>query len=171
MATFGTLEGLESYLLDVLAECMNEVGRKVANLMKEHVQTDVYDKGTELGRSYYYDGEVQPTEQLMNSVEHSKVEKSGKSVSTTIANNPDFMLNEPNTYLHGSNYWRKKDVREMLPYLINEGKTGGLFGEVWEGLSRPYITNTFNELVDKDLVRTWLKQALEKRLGKGNVKI
>lgn len=170
MATFKNLKELENHLLTVLAECMNEVGEKVETLMKQHVQTDVYDEGTRRGRNYYYDGKNEPTGQLQESVIHSKAEISGKAVSTEVYNDPDLMQNDPSTYLHGSNYWSTSDVRDMLPYLINEGKTGGLFGPVWENLKRPYISNTFEELVDKQLVKQWLKESLEKRLGKGNVK-
>jgi len=172
MATFKNLKGLESYLLTVLSECMNEVGEKVETLMKQHVDIDVYKKGEDLGRNYYYNHSKPPTPtgQLRDSIIHSKAEISGKVVSTEVYNDPELMQNDPSTYLHGSNHWSTSDVRDMLPYLINEGKTGGLFGPVWENLKRPYISNTFEELVDKKLVKQWLKESLEKRLGKGNVK-
>jgi hypothetical protein len=154
---------LEQYLLKVIADCMNEVGQKVQELFKKHVQTDVYDVGSYLGRNNYYDGAGEPTGQLMESVINTKPVVSGNQVTTEIKHDSDLMNVNPNTFLHGSNYWNPNDVRDMLPYLINEGKTGGLFGAVWEGLKRPYITNTYEELVSKDLVKKWMIEALKKR--------
>ena len=142
---------------------MNEVGSKVQELMKDHVQSDVYDVGTKLGRKYYHDGKNQPTGQLEASVIHTDPETKGNEVSVSIHNDASLMEFDSMTYLHGSTRWTPNDVREMLPYFINEGVTGSLFGPVWEKLKRPYISNTFDELVEKDLVAKWMKEALKKR--------
>ena len=163
MPSFNNFAGIEKYLLKVLADCMNEVGGKVDDLLKEHVQKDVYDVGTSLGRDYYHNGSSSPTGQLRDSVTHSKPTTSGNEVSTEVHHDSSQMDYNPDTYLHGSNYWSPNDVRDMLPYLIDSGNTGGLFGSVWEGLRRPYFTNTYNELVSKDLVKKWMMEALKKR--------
>lgn len=154
---------LENYLLQIIADCMNDVGEKVNKLLKEHVQTDVYDVGTQLNRNYYHDEDVEPTGQLRDSIVNSKPSVDGKKVQTEIYHDSNLMEYDAETYLHGSNYWSPNDVRDMLPYLINEGKTGGLFGSVWEKLKRPYMSNTYDELVSKDLVRKWMIEALKKR--------
>jgi hypothetical protein len=69
---------------------------------------------------------------------------------------------EPDHYLHGSYHYTPNDVREMLPYLIDQGKTGGLFGPKWENLTRPYMTNTRDEL-RAGLLKKWMIEALKKR--------
>ena len=157
------MKQLEKYLLQIIADVMNEVGQKVEEKLKEHVQKDVYDVGTDMGRSDYYNGTGEPTGQLKESVVHSKPERRNNEVSTEIYHDSNRMNYDASTFLHGSNHFTPNDVRDMLPYFINEGKTGGLFGAAWENLKRPYLTNTFDEIVSKDLVKVWFVQGLKKR--------
>ncbi len=160
---------LEAHLLKILADCLNEVSKKVEDLLKEHVQEDVYDVGSRIpngdkqGRQYYYNGTKKPTGQLKESVTSTEVQIVGNEVTTKIHHDPNAMEYDAPTYLHGSSFYDPGDVREMLPYLINEGKTGDLFGEVWHKLRRPYMTNTYNELISQDLVRKWMIIALKSR--------
>ena len=161
--SFSSLDQLESYLLKIIADCMNEVGEKVNELLREHVQTDVYDVGTQLGRNDYYDGSSEPTGQLRDSIVNSTPKIKGNEVTTKISHDSQLMEYDAGTFLHGSNYWSPNDVRNMLPYFINEGQTGGLFGAVWENLKRPYMTNTYDELVSQSLVKKWMSEALRHR--------
>ena len=49
MAGITNYEQLNQYLLKVIAESINDVAKKVEDLMKQHVETDVYDVGTTMG--------------------------------------------------------------------------------------------------------------------------
>lgn len=163
LLTFNNYESLEQHLLKIIADSMNDVAKRVEDLLKQHVQTDVYNVGTSMGRKYYYNDTKQPTGQLKESVISTKPETKKNEVSSKIHHDSDKMEFKPDSYLHGSNFYKPKDVRDWLPYLINEGKTGDLFGSMWANLRRPYITNTYDELVSKDLIRKWMIEALKKR--------
>jgi hypothetical protein len=141
---------------------MNEVAQKANELLKEHVETDVYDVGTALGRNYYHDGKNKPTGQLRDSITNTNAKITGNAVEAEIYHDSSKMDYNADSYLHGSRYWTPNDVRDILPYLIDQGKTGGMFGSAWENLKRPYLTNTKKELSD-GLLDKWMQEALKKR--------
>jgi hypothetical protein len=153
---------LEQVLLQIIVDCMNEVAQKVVQLLKDNVDKHVYDVGTAMGREYYYAGSKRPTGQLRDSVVKSDPEVKGNVIESKVYHDADLMDYEPETYLHGSNYYSPSDVRELLPLFINEGLTGGLFGEKWAGLKRAYMSITKEELKD-GLLDQWMVEALRKR--------
>lgn len=143
---FSKWSDVEKYLLKVINSAMDDVADDSKKLLEKHVSTDVYDVGTDMGRLYYYDDTKKPTGQLKSSITSSKDAISNNSVTVSIHHDFDKMEYDVDTFLHGSNYWSILDVRRLLPYFIDQGKTGGFFGAKWKGLARPYISNTRNEL-------------------------
>ena len=43
-------------------------------------------------------------------------------------------------------YYSPNDVRDLHLMFIDTGATGGIFGDLWANLKRPYFTNTKDEL-------------------------
>jgi len=165
--TVKSFSQLETVLLQIICDCINEVAEKANKLLREHVDTDVYGAVT---RTYYYDGSASPTGQLRESITTKKAIIKGNQVEAEIYHDSDKMEYDPDTYLHGSRYYSPNDVRDMLPYFIDQGKTGSLFGPAWEAIKRPYITNTKTELSD-GLLDRWMIEALKKRGIKTSVKV
>ena len=153
---------LEQVLLQAIVDSMNEVAQKVVQLLKDNIDKHVYDVGTAMGREYYHAGSKRPTGQLRDSVVKSEPAIRGSAIESRIYHDTGLMDYEPDTFLHGSNYYSPSDVREFLPLLINEGLTGGLFGDKWAGLKRAYMSITKQELSD-GLLDRWMAEALKKR--------
>jgi len=162
MTQINSFKQLEQVLLQKIADALNEVAQKAEKLLKEHVETDVYDVGTGIGREHYYDSSKKPTGQLRDSVVHSNPEVKGGEITAKVYHDKDLMEFEPDTYLHGSHYFSPEDVREMLPYFIDSGSTGSIFGPKWKGLMRPYFSNTKKE-IEEGLLTKWWVEALNKR--------
>lgn len=162
MAGINSFSQLESVLLQILTDCMNEVADRAVGQLQKHVKQDVYKVGDDMGRNYYHYGDKAPTFQLHDSVVRNEAEVKGREIESRVYHDKDKMVFYPGTYLHGSNYFSPKDVREMLPYLIDQGKTGGMFGDKWKELTRPYMSNTRDELNNGLLVK-WMIEALNKR--------
>lgn len=162
MTEIRSLKQLDAVLLQLLADCMNEVVVKAEKRLKEHVDTDVYAAGTAKGRTHYYDGSAEPTGEFKESITHSNTEISGDEVTAKVFHDKNKMRYDADTFLHGSSYFTPNDVREILPYLIDQGKTGPMFGPKWQDLTRPYMTNTREEL-NEGLLKQWMIEALSKR--------
>lgn len=162
MAKIDRLSQIDTVVMRIIADCMNEVAERAVKLLQKHVVKDVYTVGDRKDRAYYYKGDAKPTYQLHDSVVHSKAEIKGLEVESKVFHDKDKMEFDPGTYLHGSNYFSPNDVREMLPYIIDQGKSGGMFGDKWKNLMRPYMSNTRADL-DDGLVADWMTEALNKR--------
>ncbi len=171
MAKVNNFSQLESVLLQILTDCMNEVADRAIVKLREHIEIDVYKKGSDMGRNYYYDEKCEPTYDLHDSVVRNEAEVKGKEITSRVYHDKDKMGIDPDTFLHGSNYFSPNDVREMLPYIIDQGKSGSFFGDKWKNLTRPYMTNTRKEL-DEGLLVQWMTEALNKRgikVGRVNI--
>jgi len=143
-----------------MQQCITELIEKIEDVVKEHVETDVYDVGTSVGRENYYDDSGEPTGQLRDSIKVEVIQE-GMDVFFDIKNDPSIMDFDPDTFLHGSDYYSPADVRSFLGNILNDGTSGGLFGGRWQGLKRPYLTNADEELKRK--IPQWWKEALRKR--------
>jgi hypothetical protein len=138
---------------------IRELIDKIENVIKEHVDTDVYAAGSD--RDFYYAGSGEPTGQLRDSIKVNVVQE-GLSVYFDVINDPTIMKSDPNTFLHGSNYYSPNDISGFIGKLINNGDTGGLFGAKWEGLKRPFLTNADEELKRK--IPLWWNEILRRNL-------
>lgn len=157
-----SLDQLESTLLPLIADALNEVAEKARDHMKKRVDTDVYAVGDHLGRKHYHDGAGEPTYQLRDSIVNTVPEIKGKEVTAKVKHDTDLMGFNADTFLHGSKYYSPNDVRDLLPMFIDTGATGGIFGDLWANLKRPYFTNTKDEL-EAGLFQRWMDEALRKR--------
>lgn len=152
---------LQPYIMKIIKEVIEEVGYKINELMRENVDKYVYQAGNQT--NYYANGTMQPTFELRDSIRSSKATVSGNQAEVTIAHNTDFMSVEPDEFIHGSNYWKTYDIRELLPEIINYGLSGDFFGSGWWQKPRPYFDKTLEELRDQGKLRQWFIEGLQKR--------
>ena len=150
---------LRNHMNMAIQRSINELIEKIENVIKEHVNTDVYAVGG--GREYYHDGSAEPTGQLRDSIKVDIVQE-GMSIYFDVTNDPTIMKSDPDTFLHGSNYYSPSDVSGFLGKLINNGDTGNLFGPKWEGLKRPFLTNADKELKRK--IPLWWGEILRRNM-------
>lgn len=148
-------------LLDILYDVVIEVGDKINDKLRYHIDEEVYINQN----NYYANGTGQPTYELRESVTTSEPKKTGNSVSVKIFHDKNKMSFAPDDFIHGSRYWKDglTDIRELLPLIIDQGLSGNLFGEGWWTEPRPYFSNTLEELKNNGLLKKWFREALVKR--------
>ena len=151
---------LQEYLMKCTKIALDEVGEKVNELLREHVDDDVYKKGYQT-KEYAY-GTSQPTFTLRESITTSDVQTKGNEAQVSVYHDKNKMAFDPDNFVHGSRYWRDgtTDIRDYLPMIIDMGLSGDLFGSGWWQDERPYFRNTLAELRDNGKLKQWFKEAL-----------
>jgi hypothetical protein len=66
------------------------------------------------------------------------------------------------TFLHGSDFYQPTDVRGFLAEIINEGKSGDLFGEGFWREKRPFWDKSLQELLDNGQIDRWMRESMKK---------
>ena len=123
----------------------SKVGDKSEDIVKEHVQKDVY--GTYGSPSVY-----KRTYQLRDSVK-ANVTSSGSDTDIEIKN--EGMSGHPSV-ITGAN------MGEAIPQIVTDGAPNifrGSSGGAWTG-ARPYMDNALQTLESNDMVKSTLKDAL-----------
>jgi hypothetical protein len=163
MATANSWDEITKLLIPIIKDCVQEVGDKVNELLREHVDKDVYQAGYQA--NYYANGTMQPTFGLRDSITTSTLKISGNEVTTEIYHDSDKMELDPDNFIHGSRYWKHgtTDIRDILPEIVAFGLSGDLFGSGWWQNPRPYFQNTLQELKEQGKLRQWFIEALKKR--------
>ena len=137
------IKKLESTIIDVVN---NEVSDELVDIVKRHVEDDVYSK--------YTPAEYKRTGDLKNSVQ-KEVELCGDNIEINI-NHDDDQLN------YESLLGQELDPQKV-PWLIEEGKIHPLFGGGFSYLqARPYMSNAHGEI--KGLIEKILGKAIVNRL-------
>ena len=164
MPAFKNLQEYNKYLLThVFPSVLQYVADKANELLRQHVDSDVYQAGNRT--NYYAYGTTQPTFELRDSISNSDVQVSGDSAEIRVYHDKNKMRFEPDDFVHGSNYWRDgvSDVRDILPLIINNGLSGDLFGSGWWQEERPYFSNTIKEIQSQGLIKKWFQEGLAKQ--------
>lgn len=163
MPEFKTVSQLNNYLIKtVFPSVLQYVADKVNQLLREHVDSDVYQAGRKT--NYYAYGTTQPTFELRDSISNSDVKVSKDSAEIKVFHDKNKMSLDPDNFIHGSRYWKDgvTDIRDILPKIINDGLSGNLFGSGWWQNERPYFSNTLEELESQGLIKKWFKEGLSK---------
>ena len=150
MPTFKSLKDLNKYLQNKLTDGLKtDVARNSIKLMQKHVQEDVYDAYT----PYSTDG-VTP-----------HYERTGKLMDSSVAQ----MLDD-NTLEVTNIRADQESGRHIVPVIeYGKGYEWGYTRNLDEEIgARPFITKTRKEL-EEGKAKEFVKEALEKRLGKGTV--
>jgi len=138
----------------VVPEILEDVGKESVDLLKKHIELFVYNVGDQK-RNFYVGGDAEPTGEFGEHVANTKVEKSTNgSHTTTIFHDTDKYTLARGAFVHGSRYlnretgrWKSTDVRKALPEIINDGRSGKLFGiKGWWRKPRPYFDYFLDEM-------------------------
>ena len=147
MANAHTIESfikkLELTILDVVN---NEVSDELVDIVKRHVEDDVYSK--------YEPTEYKRTKELKNSVQ-KEVELRGDNIEINI--------NHDSNQLNYESILGQELDPQKVPWLIEEGKIHPLFGGGFSYLQpRPYMSNAKGEI--EGLIEKILGKAIVNKL-------
>ncbi|MHC1722442.1 MAG: hypothetical protein AB9836_04455 [Aminipila sp.] len=107
-------------LENALIEAVRKVAEWIQEVIKIKIQEDVYNAGVPLIYERTYE--------FLNSF-NMDLQKLGNYVVATIFFDPTTMECNPDNFQHGSNYSdRGSDLREALAEVLNDNKSGALFG-------------------------------------------
>jgi hypothetical protein len=161
MAEITSWNQLENVLMNIVKSSLAEVGEKINDKLRSHVESDVYINSN---TSYAY-GTGQPTYDLRESITTSEVKTTGNTAEVEVFHDKEKMKFDPDNFVHSSRYWKDgtTDIREILPIIIDMGLGGSFFGDGWWTDERPYFRNTVKELHQGGLLNKWMKDALRKR--------
>lgn len=130
MHLFNDKELRDSIMSD-LSSIVEEVTDKIFDELRNSIETNVYGAGTPDWYSRRMDDHG-----LLGSFDKEGVLRSGNMVRERILGNTDSMELTPDEFVHGSNYWDRDDVRDILYDIIINGqnspehpRVGKLFGE------------------------------------------
>jgi hypothetical protein len=127
--------------------------------MIEHKVRDNIDNHVYVGEPEVYDR----TYEFIDSWDTVDVSK-GRNAEVLIRSDKNFMHSEPNSFQHGSYYWRKgSDIREILPEILAFNLSGDLFGDGWWRRRTSYFDATLKELQASGWLSKTFKQLLRKR--------
>jgi hypothetical protein len=129
MATgFTDPKQLNEMLMKDMSVVVNAVVDEIIKELKKKMDEIVYSNDPAWYPRQYSNGG------LYELWEKSKGKGSKSSLSYEIKEHPENLTNEPDAFIHGSNYWESTDIRGMLAGLVIEGGSGPLFGEgFWRG--------------------------------------
>jgi len=103
---------------------LDEVAEKIILELQKKIDEKVYNGFTPTTYSRQMDnGGLRDLWQAKPS------KKRGDTVKVKIEEEPDLMTHDPDNFIHGSNYWTKNDIRDILSNIVIEGKSGDLFGD------------------------------------------
>lgn len=148
---FKNLNSLFKYLRYEFKDNLKENGKQMENIVRDYVERDVYS---------YTPTKYERTYELRDSIVTREPRIYKENVSVKVEHEPDMMSNEPDRFIHGSYFWDLTDVRFLLPYIINEGLSGDLFGEGFWTNPRPYWTNAYNHIVSNNIFFEEFKKSL-----------
>lgn len=118
---------LDAQLLFDFKGIIDEVTYKILLKLRESIEREVYDAGTPSPNDGYR--RLKYMGGLIGSFEKLDTNILGRTVEGSIKQDPMTMVNDPDNFTHGSNFWNvTDDIRTMLSDIIIGGKSGDLFG-------------------------------------------
>ena len=153
MATIDSLDKLFAHIQKQVTDALQtDVAEDTVELMKEHIQTDVYDKyePTQYVRRMEDGGLIDDDNYLIEDIDNGvKITNITRDNGYATPSDPDRLVTP--IVESGVGYtWRKSKIYQMQPY------------------PRPFVRNTAKDLEEGKLKES-MKKALEKRLGKDTV--
>jgi hypothetical protein len=146
MPAFKNDASLNAFLTMVMSDVINSVTEELIEELQLEILETVYDpvSPSVYERQKFNGG-------LVNSwVQHQTV--AGNVIENKIEEDSDLLTHDPGNFIHGSYYYfLGDDIRGALAEIINEGKSGDLFGEGFWRSPRPFFDN-FIEKVNNGLV-------------------
>ena len=159
MTYFDNDVALDIFLYSAAKKVVANVADRLVQEVKNRIDIDVYSAGNL--RKYYANGKKQPTYDFRDSWD-SKIEESQKEVSGLVYQEYQLMMLDADNFIHGSRYYKKvQDVREFFAEIINEGKSGSIFGYGFWREKRPFWDNAMKLLKDGTVDR-WIREEFVK---------
>lgn len=159
MVYFDNDVALDYFLYNAAKKVVENVAEKVVQEVKNRIDIDVYSAGNL--RRYYAKGNKKPTYDFRDSWD-KKVEESQMEVSGVVYQEYQLMILDADNFIHGSRHYKKgEDVREFLAKIINEGKSGAIFGYGFWREKRPFWDNAMKILEDGTIDK-WIKEEFAK---------
>jgi len=144
----------DELILSMIRESLVELGEMIEHKVRDNIDNHVY-----VGEPEVYDR----TYEFIDSWDSVDVSK-GRNAEVLIRSDKNFMHSEPNSFTHGSYYWRKgSDIREILPEILAFNLSGDLFGDGWWRRRTSYFDATLKELQANGWLSKTFKQLLRKR--------
>ena len=155
MPEFRSIADLNRYLIKVLKDSMEDVGRAVEHKVREKIEEEVYQNPTT--PSMY-----ERTGELKNSLIHTQPKQIGNEIVTEIKHDDNLIGHyEPNQHMSVVD-GRDMSV-ESLAEIVNFGKAGHIFGTGYWTEPRPYIEDARQEVIDENLHYNTLKKSLQSK--------
>ncbi|MGZ9868113.1 hypothetical protein ACU3L3_06800 [Priestia endophytica] len=134
------LDDLLKIIADDVSDVMNtRVGKKVADVTKRNIDKTVYNQNP---------SEYQRTYQLRDSIKNFPAKVVGDTVIVEIDHDTSMIISYPDNYTHGSHFYSPNDISNFLDLIVNEGRSGDLFGNTgfWKN-KRQYFKATVQDLI------------------------
>lgn len=134
-----TYRELEARLREARSKALEKAGEKAKDLTLEIIDDVVYGAGTP--------NEYERTYQLKDSLRDWAVKGYSSSLATlSISHDANLIYSDPDNYTYGSNYYSPTDMSEYVPNMINDGTSGGMFGDGFWMEARPYADQSKEQL-------------------------
>lgn len=149
-----TYQDLEKVLKMAAKEALEDTGEETTKLVKDRIDKDVYDvepNPTEYIRTY----------ELRESVEPSKIKDNGENLELEVGHNTDLIISNPDLNQHASAIDGKSSV-DSIAEIVNDGKSGLIFGRGYWTKKRSYMDNAQQEM-ENSKYKEMMKKNLEKQ--------
>jgi hypothetical protein len=153
---------LKTIMLNQMKSVMDMVVDEILESLKKNIDKKVYNSFSPSKNGYQRLGDNGGLRDLWEE-EEAKI-KNGKVIGEVKEKPERLVLNE-DLFQHGSRFWYQNDIRDMIAYIVIEGKSGDLFGEGKWRKPRDF----WHPLIDK-LDAGQINQIIEKAFRKHKIK-
>jgi hypothetical protein len=145
---------LKTIMLNQMKSVMDMVVDEILESLKKNIDKKVYNSFSPSKDGYQRLGDNGGLRDLWEE-EEAKI-KNGKVIGEVKEKPERLVLNE-DLFQHGSRFWYQNDIRDMIAYIVIEGKSGDLFGDgkwrkprdFWHPLIDKLDSGQVNQIIEK----------------------
>ena len=145
---------LKTIMLNQMKSVMDMVVDEILESLKKNIDKKVYNSFSPSKNGYQRLGDNGGLRDLWEE-EEAKI-KNGKVIGEVKEKPERLVLNE-DLFQHGSRFWYQNDIRDMIAYIVIEGKSGDLFGDgkwrkprdFWHPLIDKLDSGQVNQIIEK----------------------
>lgn len=145
MPQFSNLNDLVKYLKTQAKEAMAVTGEYIKDAIKEEIDQDVYSFTPSMYKRSF---------DLRESVVSEQPTETGNEISVLIHHDPSLMHDHYSAVTG-------EDLSAMIPYYVDEGKAGHIYGEGFWTEKRDYMGNAMNKLESSKSYLKVIKDSLK----------
>lgn len=147
-------QALKAVILLQMKPVVDYVVDEILESLKKNIDKHVYNSYSPVEGGYQRLGDDGG---LRNLWENKKSEIKDGKVIGTVKEEPERLVTNADLFQHGSNYWERTDIRDLIAHIVIEGKSGDLFGEgewrkprdFWHPLIDKLDAGQVNKLIEK----------------------